>query len=702
MKTIVNVTPGIIPIPPNGWGAVEKIIWEFHNNLLELGYDSKIMYLDEIPDDADIVHIHVANLALEAHKRGIPYYFTTHDHHAYLYGKDSPVYKENLLAMKYAIKAFVPAKYLVDYFEGIPEYFSHGVNTQYFSSPIKMGNHKLLCVANNGYIHNQSEDRKGFGIAIQAAERLGLPITIAGPENNKNFFEHHPQTYDKLTILYNLSEDELLTVYKNHSIFLHPSQLEAGHPNLTLLEAMSCGLPVVGTLEENGNLNGMIKVTPTVDEITGGIQTIIDQYGQYSFAARKQAEALSWKNRTKELLSVYLNDTHNSKGILDMKKQLISHYQNTKQLKLPPRIRVNVNGIDGIFAEILGGPDTSYNVQFIDKSNNNVIFSTNVGRNCWAKANAQYFIDWKVVITDVKSNATFEYHLDLKDKRVLICFESKSLGDTLAWIPYVEEFRKKHGCKVVCSTFWNDMFRDEYRDIEFISPGEEAHNLVALYRLGLFYDGEGKIDINKHPHNPIPLPLQQTASDILGLEFVELVPKIKQPEVNNAESKQVAIAIHSTAQTKYWNNPFGWQEVVNWLKGKGYTVKLLSNEGADYMGNKAPTGVELVPAGSIESAMEEIKKSKAFIGLSSGLSWLSWTLRVPTVMISGFTDPVTEMKDCIRISAPKNKCSGCWSRHRFDPGDWNWCPDHKGTPRQFECSREITADMVIRELEKIL
>ena len=27
--------------------------------------------------------------------------------------------------------------------------------------------------------------------------------------------------------------------------------------------------------------------------------------------------------------------------------------------------------------------------------------------------------------------------------------------------------------------------------------------------------------------------------------------------------KQVAIAIHATAQSKYWNNPFGWQNVVN-------------------------------------------------------------------------------------------------------------------------------------------
>jgi hypothetical protein len=90
---IINVTPGIIPIPPNGWGAVEKIIWEIHSNLLVAGHESTISYLDDVDGTEDIVHIHVANLANLAHARGIPYYFTMHDHHAYLYGKDSEVYK---------------------------------------------------------------------------------------------------------------------------------------------------------------------------------------------------------------------------------------------------------------------------------------------------------------------------------------------------------------------------------------------------------------------------------------------------------------------------------------------------------------------------------------------------------------------------------------------------------------------------------
>jgi autotransporter strand-loop-strand O-heptosyltransferase len=690
---IINVTPGLIPIPPNGWGAVEKIIWETHLGLEKLGQNSMITYLDNVPADADVVHIHVANLALLARDRGIPYYFTSHDHHAYLNGKDSFVYKENLEAMKYSIKSFVPAKYLVDYFEGIPEYLSHGVNTDYFT-PVKRTEHKLLCVANNGYAHDQTIDRKGFGIAIEAARALNLPLTIAGPSNNKNYFNKYPPSYDKLTILYDLSEEQLLTLYKDHSIFLHPSELEAGHPNLTLLEALSCGLPIVGTFESKNGLDGMIITNRDVVDIVSGIKDVLLHYDTLSLTARYQAEKLSWLSRTKELLTIYQRPKN-------MREQLLKHYKNTKPLNKPAITKINYNNVDGMFTEIVAGSDDVYEVKFINTQTNDVVFSLDLRRNHWAKTSAKYYIDWKVVVRNKRSNEIFEYKLDLKNKRVFICFESKSLGDTLAWIPYVEEFRKVHGCDVICSTFWNHLFEDEYPSITFVSPGVTEHNLAALYRIGLFYK-DNALDKEMHPTNPLEGSLQKIAADILGLPFTEIRPLVKQPKTTTTDSKQVCIAIHSTAQSKYWNNPFGWQEVVNWLISKGYTVKLLSSEHDGYMGNRNPIGVEQFPPSSIEDVIAELKKSKAFIGISSGLSWVSWATGIPTVMISGFTDVTNEMVDCIRISAPTGKCSGCWSRHRFDPGDWNWCPDHKGTSRQFECSREITSDMVIQELEKIL
>ena len=73
---VAQVTPGLIPIPPNGWGAVEKIIWEYKQNLDRMGIQTDIKYLNEvIPNEYDIVHIHMNTksgvIAWAAKKSGI-------------------------------------------------------------------------------------------------------------------------------------------------------------------------------------------------------------------------------------------------------------------------------------------------------------------------------------------------------------------------------------------------------------------------------------------------------------------------------------------------------------------------------------------------------------------------------------------------------------------------------------------------------
>ena len=689
---IINVTPGLLPIPPNGWGAVEKIIWETHLCLQELGHDSRILFLDEV-NDYDIVHIHVANLANLAHERGIPYYFTMHDHHAYLYGKDSPVYKENLQAIKNAKRAFVPAKFLVDYFQGIPEYFSHGVNIDYFT-PSEVDKHKLLCVANNGFIHDQSEDRKGFGYAIEAAQKLDLPITIAGPSNNKSYFEKFPSNYDKLTILYDLTEEELKELYKQHSIFLHFSILEAGHPNLTLLEAMASGLPIVGTFEDNNELKGLIKVERDVNQIVSAIEKLLNpiKYTRYVKLARNTAIERSWKNRTIELLEKYQTN----------KNKLVDSYKNTVKLGLESKANIpefNVNFINGPFLEIKGGPDVEYHVKFIDSKTGIVHHHGNIRRDHWMRASISYFIDWKITINDGQTE--YVYTLDFSGQRVYIALESKSLGDTLAWFPQIKEFEKKHNCKIVVSTFWNHFFESEYPEFEFVNPGSEVHNLYAMYLIGWFYKEDGSIDYFRNPREFKNLPLQQTTCDILGLEYKEVKPRMAVNK-NVQKEKIVTIAVHSTAQAKYWNNKTGWQKVVDYVNSLGYKVVILSKEEDGYMGNANPKGIEYLSDTSIEKTIEMMQKSQMFIGISSGLSWLSWALNTKTCVISGFSDPVTEFEDCIRVYTKDGFCRGCFNTHKLDPGDWNWCPKHKNTQRQFECSKTISGEEVIRAIKNYL
>ena len=254
---------------------------------------------------------------------------------------------------------------------------------------------------------------------------------------------------------------------------------------------------------------------------------------------------------------------------------------------------------------------------------------------------------------------------------------------------------------MIVSTFHNHMFQNQYPNIEFVKPGESVPNLYAMYSIGLFYTDDGNINHFKNPIDPKNVTMQKMATDILGLEYKEIKPKLEDRKVEK-DDKLITIAIHGTAQPKYWNNPTGWQDVVDWLNDKGYKVKLLSKEGSNYMGNIHPKGIVKHPEGPLESVMDEMAKSKAFIGIGSGLSWLSWALGTKTVLISGFSEDWAEMKDCVRIGSPNGKCSGCFNRLKLDAGDWNWCPDHKGTNRQFECTKEITSDMVISELKKFL
>lgn len=315
------------------------------------------------------------------------------------------------------------------------------------------------------------------------------------------------------------------------------------------------------------------------------------------------------------------------------------------------------------------------------------------------RASINYFVDWKIVASD--GNNKYEYILDLNNKRVYIALDSKSLGDTLAWFPPIKDFEKKHNCKIIVSTFWNKFFESEYPEFEFVEPGQTVHNLQAMYTIGWFYKEDGTIDHFKNPTDFKTIPLQQTTHDILGLEYKEVKPRMAVKK-NVEKEKLVTIAVHSTAQAKYWNNKTGWQKVVDYVKSLGYKVVIISKEEDGYMGNKNPSGIEYLNDTSIEATIDILQRSKMFIGISSGLSWLSWALGTKTCVISGFSKPITEFEDSIRVYTHDGFCRGCFNTHKLDPGDWNWCPKHKNTQRQFECSKTISGEEVIRRIKNDL
>ena len=104
----------------------------------------------------------------------------------------------------------------------------------------------------------------------------------------------------------------------------------------------------------------------------------------------------------------------------------------------------------------------------------------------------------------------------------------------------------------------------------------------------------------------------------------------------------------------------------------------------------------------LEQRINEINHCEFIITISTGLAWISWSLNKKVVMISGFTKPYCEFKeDNIRI-INENVCNGCFNRVDIDWKEKDWCPDHKGTERQFECTKKITPKMVKDEIKKLI
>jgi autotransporter strand-loop-strand O-heptosyltransferase len=74
------------------------------------------------------------------------------------------------------------------------------------------------------------------------------------------------------------------------------------------------------------------------------------------------------------------------------------------------------------------------------------------------------------------------------------------------------------------------------------------------------------------------------------------------------------------------------------------------------------------------------------------------------VMISNFSEEGHEFTENTTRIKNTSVCHGCWNNplFKFDKGDWNWCPEHKGTDRQFECQKSITPEMVMEQIEHLL
>jgi len=520
--------------------------------------------------------------------------------------------------------------------------------------------------------------------------------------------------------------NQYIELLQSSHVFLSCSRSEGW--NLPLCEALACGIPSIALnysaqAEFSKNIAHLVNVKdmrpapgfpgeyaePDFEHFKSLLKYVSENWNECRQKALRGAsyvrQRFSWENAA-EVAAIHLREIESKYKPKEISK--------TNQTNQP---NISVTFIDGIRFEISSNDDKNieYEIKFIDKANGRPVYQTKLKPTrdsgvCWSAPNAKYFIHWKIEVaalagenfisddpdtfvikgkTDSKPEIIFTQELNLKDQRVFINLESKALGDNIAWIPYVEAFRQKWGCKIILSTFWNILFEEQYPEIEFVKPGVTVHNLYAQYRIGC-YDN----DYTRNKNNWRETPLQKIAADTLGLNYKEIKTKVNVNPIPRLGRRYVAISDHSTMQSKYWNYPGGWQEIVNYLSDLAYDVVAVS---------KDPTGLtKLVPVNNtpIEETASILNNCDFFIGVGSGLSWLAWALNKKVIMISGFSDPFTEfISENYRLAPPSGICHGCFNdiNQKFDRS-WDWCPRNK----DYECTKTITLEMVKEKIDLLI
>jgi autotransporter strand-loop-strand O-heptosyltransferase len=358
--------------------------------------------------------------------------------------------------------------------------------------------------------------------------------------------------------------------------------------------------------------------------------------------------------------------------------------------------------------------DGKWRVRLRDLDTGNTLFQSE-NQGAFVRSSKRFFVRLGIEVWDVDAAGSaalvLSHEYDARDRDVLIQFPVGTLGDILAWFPYAARFGLVHGCRLTCamSPLIIPLLRDAYPEIRFVTHEQVieqklAEQAYATYCLGLFFDDA---DCIHQPTDFRHVGLHRTAGYILGVDPAEAAPRLALPDESRPiDEPYVCIAVQSSTQSKCWNNPDGWRLVVRFLKGLGYRVICIDQKpvhGQGFVWNHLPHGSEDETGDRplVERA-RWLRHAAAFIGLSSGLSWLAWAAGTPAVMISGFTHPTNEFTTPFRV-INWHACNSCWNdvRHRFDHADFLWCPRHAGTSRQFECTRLITAEQVIATIRRI-
>ena len=292
---IALIGPGIMPIPPTSWGAVEILIWQYKCFLEKHGHHVDVYNTKDLESvskninvgNYDFVHLQYDEYAgFFSNTLDVPFCTTTH--YGYIMKPDfwdsyyTNIYEQTFQSTSIlALSENIMNKYLQSGYGGYIDYLRNGAEVYSFDFDSSSGNNKALVLGKIEPRKRQSD------IASRCNSKC--EIDFVGPIVDSNFRENETCRY-----LGEWSKPELYQNLTNYSTLVLFSDGEAAP--LVVPEALSAGLSVVVSECASANLNRELPYVTVIpdgdvpDDFSDIVRKSCDENIKHRGDIRKMAE----------------------------------------------------------------------------------------------------------------------------------------------------------------------------------------------------------------------------------------------------------------------------------------------------------------------------------------------------------------------------------------------------------------------------
>ncbi|MCI4365867.1 MAG: glycosyltransferase family 4 protein [Thermoplasmata archaeon] len=263
---VVLIAGGVEPIPPTGYGAIERILADYQTALVAAGHTVRVLnrvrhhrmrdeypFALEVPRllrglEYDVLHAHTPVVANRLAWRGLPFVYTSHSRHWFY--RDRWTHRWGYWLEKRAVRRARAVVALterlartmratVPHTPPLPiSVIPFGVDSARFSPAwgVRTGRRGLGVGVVLPF--------KRWEVAARALRGTGLQLRIAGPLPSSNYAETVRSAGDSVELLGEVDDATLRRLYAESDFLVHPSAVEV--LSATVLQALASALPVLG------------------------------------------------------------------------------------------------------------------------------------------------------------------------------------------------------------------------------------------------------------------------------------------------------------------------------------------------------------------------------------------------------------------------------------------------------------------------